>query len=70
MPKHIYLNGLSDAGKSCLEGDFGGSPRDENHKIACVQFCFKFRTDIVNSGYYKKSKYWFCLILICFHSVW
>ena len=32
----LYLNGLRDAGKSCVEGDFGGSPRDENHKVACV----------------------------------
>ena len=58
-PKELYLKGLSDAGKSCLEGDLGGSPRDENHEIACVKFCFKFLANIENSGIDKGSKYWF-----------
>ena len=22
-PKHVYLNGLREAGKNCLQGDFG-----------------------------------------------
>ena len=58
-PKQLYLKCLSDAGKSCLEGDFGGPPRDENHEIACVDFCFKFLANIEYSGSYKGSKYCF-----------
>ena len=53
--KQIYLNGLNDAGGSCLEGDLGGSPRDENHEIACVQFCCIFRANIENFGIYMWS---------------
>ena len=56
-PKQLYLKRLRHAGKSCLECDFGGSPRDENHEIACVQFCFKFLADIENACIYKMSKY-------------
>ena len=58
-PKHVYLKGLRDAGKSCVEGDFGGSPRNENHKIACGQCCFKFLANIAHSGIYKRSQYEF-----------
>ena len=32
--KQLFLKGLSDSGKSCLEGDFGGAPRDEDDEIA------------------------------------
>ena len=56
--KQLYLKGLSDAKKSCLEDDFGGSPRDENHEIARAQFSFKFLTDIDNYRGYKGSTYW------------
>ena len=56
-PNQLYLKGLKDARKSCVEGDFVGSPRNENHEIACVQFCFKFLADIENACIYKMSKY-------------
>ena len=54
--KQLYLNGLSDAGTSRLERDFGGSPRDENHEIARAHFCFKFPSDIYKYRRYKESK--------------
>ena len=69
-PKQLYLKGLSDAGKSRFERDFGGSPRDENHEIARAHFCFKFPSDIENSRLYEGSKDWFWLIFIGLHSVW
>ena len=58
-PNQLYLKGLRDAGASCVEGDFGGSPRNQNHQIACVQFCLKFLADIDNSVIYKRSKFQF-----------
>ena len=37
-PKPLFFNCLSDADKSCLEGDFGGSPRTKIMKLHAFNF--------------------------------
>ncbi len=39
-PKPLFLNGLSDAEQSCLEGDFEGSPRKKIMKLHAFNFPF------------------------------
>ena len=68
-PNQLYLNGFSDAIKSCPENDFGSSRRNEITKLHAFNVLY-VRCWNYNSVIYKMLKYVFVLICNSFDNVW
>ncbi len=69
-PKPLFLNGLSDAEKSCLEGDFGGSPRTKIMTLHAFNFPLYSLRILIIPVSMRGQNYALCLFYIGFTYVW